>query len=323
VAKISPRSATNAKSNRGGRRKGSGAPPSTIKGVLATLPERYKAAFLRSAQNAIEVMIKSILRGEKVTHVKTKTPTAVTPVEALERSPNEAYEICSPRSGRGGSRRGSGRKPFTLEGICSRYPQRAQRLRRDVMRLALEEVSRRFGIRTQQLRVKRKLASQRGGKRVPGPGKKLGRSRGTYNPSNVPAYLRTLRTELGIRELSDMRVALPMAELNKLLSTPGLANKSLQRKARGSPDTDARLTVVAGCKLVGINDYKISPHAYPLQNNKAAAWRTTQSFLRRHAAKITERQRQLSKLSETDRLASIEKAQKQLRNNSKTAIATN
>jgi hypothetical protein len=235
VAKSSPRSATNAKSNRGGRRKGSGAPPSTIKGVLATLPERYKAAFLRSTQNATEVMIKSILRGEKVTHVKTKTPTAVTPVEALERSPNEVYEICSPRSGRGGSRRGSGRKPFTLEGICSRYPQRAQRLRRDVMRLALEEVSRRFGVRTQQLRVKRKLASQRDAKRVPGPGKKLGRPRGTYNPSNVPAYLRTLRTELGIRELSDMRVALPMAELNKLLSTSGLTTNCSQRKASGAP----------------------------------------------------------------------------------------
>ena len=42
-------------------------------------------------------------------------------------------------SNRGGRRIGAGRKPFTLEGLIKRSsPQQAERLRKDVRRMALE-----------------------------------------------------------------------------------------------------------------------------------------------------------------------------------------
>src|SRR5208282_2995198 len=89
--------------------------------------------------------------------------------------------------------------------------------------------------------------SGRGGRRVPGPGKKIGRPTGTRNPSNLPLYLRTLRTELGIGELGDMRVPVSITELTKLVEASGKG----PRKRGGRPRQDAKRSRVMQLKGEG------------------------------------------------------------------------
>ena len=51
---------------------------------------------------------------------------------------------------------------------------------------------------------------------------------------------------------------------------------------------------------------------YPLQRNKEAAWRATQSFLRRYARAIAERRTYLSQLPDLERGAEVETAKQKL-----------
>jgi hypothetical protein len=167
-------------------------------------------------------------------------------------------------SGRGGRRvpgpgKKLGRPPsrFTVDGICRRFPQSAERLHRDIVRLAAEEVARRLGVTIANMRkapAKRKTPgvaitspSGRGGRRVPGPGKRLGRPTGTHDPRNLPLYLRTLRTELGIDELGDMRVPVPITELSKLLEASGKGPK----RRGGRPRQDAKRSRVMQLRSEG------------------------------------------------------------------------
>ena len=85
-----------------------------------------------------------------------------------------------------------------------------------------------------------------------------------------------------------------------------------KRGRQPSRDTDPRITIIADCKLRGINDYRIAPYAYPLHHDKAARWKTTSSFLRRHSGAIRERQAYLSRLSVPKRQAEVDRARRTL-----------
>lgn len=267
----SPNAERHSPVRRGGRRvpgpgKKLGPGPSTVAGILASLPDKHKKAFLRSVEAAVEEKIEGIIRGAdlkganeassaaEVEPFDGNDPAAQAPTrtQSLSGSGKPEQPHSRPSSGRGGRRvpgRGKklGRPPFTVEGICRRYPRRAERLNVDILRLAMEEMVRRLGVTiagTRRTRTKRpgamrnnkELASEArpgwGGGRLPGPGKRIGRPLGTHNPRNLPLFLRTLRAELGIHELSDMRVAVPLKELSELMDgkAPRVRNRGGRRR---------------------------------------------------------------------------------------------
>lgn len=84
-------------------------------------------------------------------------------------------------------------------------------------------------------------------------------------------------------------------------------------KGAKAKDTPYRITMIANCRLQGLNDYKIAPYAYPLQNRVEARWNNTKAFIRRHDAAIRERTEQLKYLAPPEREAVIEQARRKLR----------
>jgi hypothetical protein len=92
--------------------------------------------------------------------------------------------------------------------------------------------------------------------------------------------------------------SIPRTQYLKRLRKP---QKPGRRVGRLSQDTDARITVVADCMLRGMNVWKLAPRAYPMQNDRDAAFRAAQKFVSRNAQAISQRKNHLSSLGQSER----------------------
>jgi predicted transcriptional regulator len=101
----------------------------------------------------------------------------------------------------------------------------------------------------------------------------------------------------------------------KLARAMRLAMPKPRGKPKGSlsPDTQARVTIIADCLLKGMKPYQIAPHAYPLHQRQNDAWKALEKCLDRQSAAIAQMEVDLPKLSEAEYLAVIEAAKKTLR----------
>jgi transposase-like protein len=95
-----------------------------------------------------------------------------------------------------------------------------------------------------------------------------------------------------------------------------LSTKPKQRgKPKGSvsPDTHARVTIIAACRVKGITPYQIAPHAYPLHRRQGDAWKALEKFLERHSTSIAQRELELASLSKSEYRTAVEVAETALR----------
>lgn len=100
-----------------------------------------------------------------------------------------------------------------------------------------------------------------------------------------------------------------------------LAGRRVPKKRGGSQTgklqkgTAARILIAADCRLQGMKPYQMPPHLYPIhyspkRNDHAAAWRATQSLLRRHRLNIEKSMAELAASSESERQAILDAARK-------------
>jgi hypothetical protein len=128
------------------------------------------------------------------------------------------------------------------------------------------------------------------------------------NPEEARKKVRQYRAANKQRLLSKRREREGSMPRDKYLARMRKPQKPGRQIGRLSQDTDARITVVADCMLHAMNIWKLAPQAYPMQNDRDAAFRAAQKFVRRNAAAIAQRKHYLSGISPSERERAVEAA---------------